>query len=532
MKFKDQLKIYIFPKLIMLLTKIGFSYETLGRLTFFNKSIPLAQAKSLGEFEVEGNEKPQHIYVLLMLSGSTFHLYIEAILALGLKKKGHQVTFVIDDNTLPINELKKINNEKEWDSQTKTDFIYASKLLIKLKLNHHSISEFISDAPNLIYNDKYNSILEASLLKHYKVGIISEDLPELTYKSNLIKESIAITTYIGEKVVKLNPDKVIMNHGIYSTWGPPFQLLLEAKIPTLVHSTGKRKHSQVFNWNQSGNTWEISEEWNRVKDIELSKSQLKTINDYLKSRILHKDDIYIYNFGDKTSKEETVLKLGLDTSKPVYTLFTNVLWDAASAHREIAFKNPIDWVIETIQWFNEHPEKQLIVKIHPAEIIIGTKMPFYDIIVSRITPKGNVKIIQPNEEINSWSIYEITDLGLVHTTTSGMELPLVNKPCIVVSQTHYRNKGFTMDINSKTEYFELLSNFDLNLVDTEKNRNEALKYAHLLFIRFQIPFNMFFENVTMDVRGFKYNRINEYMNDAVYDKIIDSIEHVKPIFND
>src|SRR5690606_5492122 len=122
---------------------------------------------------------------------------------------------------------------------------------------------------------------------------------------------------------------------------------------------------------------------------------------------------------------------------------------AASAQREIAFKNPVEWVIDTIDWFNKHPEKQLIVKIHPAEVVIGTNMPFYDIILERITPEKNIRIIKPNEKVNSWSIYDITTLGIVHTTTAGMEMPLVNKPCLVVSKTHFRDKGFTIDINSR-----------------------------------------------------------------------------------
>ena len=47
----------------------------------------------------------------------------------------------------------------------------------------------------------------------------------------------------------------------------------------------------------------------------------------------------------------------------------------------------------------------------------------------------------------------MTDLGIVHTTTSGMEMPLVNVPVVVVSNTHYRGKGFTIDVENKEDYF-------------------------------------------------------------------------------
>lgn len=530
MKLKDQIKLYLFPKLVLLLNTLGVDWEKLGKLSFFSKSVMLAQAGKLGKFKNDDPVYKQNIYVLELLSGSLFHLFIEALIGIGLKKKGHKVTFIIDDNTLPIHEMKKIGDEKNWDYRATRDYRYAAKFLETIGLDYIPVSDFIDDAGKLEYQGKYDSILEASLLKQYKVGVISKDLPELTEKTRLLKQSIAITDYIGRKLVQLQPDTVIMSHGIYSTWGPPFDVLTEHNIPTLVHGRGKKRHSQVFNWNKTGDSWDVSKEWENVKDKELSKKERAVLDSYLESRISHKDDVYVYNFGKETSQQETVKKLGLNADRPIYTLFTNVLWDAASAQREIAFNNPVEWVIETIRWFNQHPEKQLIVKIHPAEVVIGTKMPFYDIIIDRIAPSDNVKIIKPEEKVNSWSIYDITDLGIVHTTTAGMELPLVEKPCVVVSKTHYRNKGFTIDIESKEAYFNLLDGFDINDYDLSKHKKQALKYAYLLFIRYQIPFNLFYEEVSTDIRGFRKLSIEEYLKDPNFNNVITSIEKHESIF--
>lgn len=529
LKFKDQIKIYIFPVIANFLNKIGFSWEKLGT-TVLNKSVLLAQAKLLGEIPSVRKGNSKDYYFLTMLSGAHFMLSIESLLALSLKYKGHNVTLLIDDNVLPIHELKKINNEHNWNYQAYKDYIYASHFLKKLKINFRPLSEFIKDAGELFYDDKYNTILEATLLKQYKVGVISSNLPQLQEKTQLIKKAIAITDFIGKKLVKIKPDAVIMSHGIYSTWGPPFQVLDKNEIKILMYGRGKKRHTLKFDWNKTGDSWDVSEEWERVKDKELTKKELEEINTYLDSRISHKDDVFVYNFGKETTKNETIKFLGLDKNKPIYTLFTNVLWDAASAQREIAFTNPVEWVIETIKWFNEHPEKQLIVKIHPAEVVIGTNMPFYNIIIDKITPKDNIRIIKPDEKVNSWSIYDISELGMVHTTTAGMELPLVYKPCIVVSKTHYRDKGFTLDINSKEEYFNLLENFDKTSINYKENKKEALKYAYLLFIRYQIPFNMFYEEISTDVKGFRQISINDFFKNKVFKSIIEKIEKIEPIF--
>ena len=529
---KDWTIINIFPTIVRILHLLGFSYEKLGDISKLTASSMLVQAKNLSKINIEKNNAPQNIYVLEMVSGSTFHLFIEGLIALGLKKKGHKVTIILDHNFLPIHELKKAGKEDVWDYKANRAFVYASKFLTNLGIDYTTIEDFIGGESKISkYDFKYASILEATLLKHYKVGVISDDLPSLQSKKELIKKAIGISDAVGKKLVKINPDSVIMSHGIYSTWGPVFNVLDENNIPVLVHGRGKKRHSQVFNWNKTGDSWDVSDEWDRLKDKDLTKEELNEIHDYLDSRISHKDDVFVYNFGSKTEDNETIKYLGLDKDKPIYTLFTNVLWDAASAQREIVFNNPVEWVIETIKWFNEQTDKQLIVKIHPAEVVIGTNMPFYDIIIERVTPNKNVRIIKPKEKVNSWSIYDISTLGIVHTTTAGMEMPLVNKPCMVVSKTHYRSKGFTIDVNSKEEYYDLLKNFDSSKIDYIKNKEKALKYAYLLFMRYQVSFNFFFEEVSTQIKGFRYDTFERYMESKDFTKIIDNIENRNHIFD-
>ena len=102
---------------------------------------------------------------------------------------------------------------------------------------------------------------------------------------------------------------------------------------------------------------------------------------------------------------------------------------------------------------------------------------------------------------------------------------------MVVSQTHYREKGFTIDINSKEEYFTTLANFDESSINYDKNRDLALRYSYLLFIRYQIPFNMFFEEISTSISGFRYNNLDDYFTNAHFSNIIKVIENKTPIFN-
>ena len=58
-------------------------------------------------------------------------------------------------------------------------------------------------------------MIEAGLLKHYKVGILDDGLPLLKEKEQLLKDAARLSALVGDYVVSQNPDRVIMSHGIY-----------------------------------------------------------------------------------------------------------------------------------------------------------------------------------------------------------------------------------------------------------------------------------------------------------------------------
>jgi len=521
--FKYLIKLYVFPLAGAFLNQMGMPWKKLGR-SKLGREVLIAQVKKIKEtLVIEKQQQPLNIYFLTMLGGHTHNVSVDVVLGLGLKKKGHQVHFVLDDLCLPINEDRRNGQEANWDRISAKGFHFGKRYLNAAGLDVLLLSELI-DKRKEVDIAQFASIFEASLLKHYKVGVINEQLPRLAEKKKLIRQSINYTTQLGNHILSLKPDRVIMSHGIYSTWGPPFEILNEAGIPILTYSKTKRKKTEKFNWNYTADWWDVSEEWVRVKDTPLTSEQEKKIDEYLETRITHKDDVLVYNFGKLEAKTETLRRFKLNPDLPVFSLFTNVLWDAASAQREIAFDNPVNWVYETIDWFIKNPHLQLIVKIHPAEVVIGTNQPFADLIKAKYPNlPPNICLIEPAEKVNSWSIYEVTDLGLVHTTTAGMEMPLVNVPCVVVSKTHYRDKGFTVDIQSKEEYFSLLDSFKPGQFDMNQTSILAKRYAYLLFERYQMPFEVFDEIAWTDVRSLTFNTIDELFEKPYFDAIIDAI---------
>jgi len=67
-----------------------------------------------------------------------------------------------------------------------------------------------------------------------------------------------------------------------------------------------------------------------------------------------------------------------------------------------------------------------------------------------------IHVIEPAEKVNTYDLIELADLGLVYTTTVGLEMALRGIPVVVAGQTHYRGRGFTYDPASWVEYFKML----------------------------------------------------------------------------
>ncbi len=523
---KENFKLAVLPSIAKLLHKIGVSWKTLG-YSKINQYTVFAQSEVLHndkwKSQIDQADKKMNIVFLTILGGHIYNMNIDLALANVLRARGHNVKFILDDSRFPISQLQNSKNEESWVKLNLKNYLWGKKFIDIWNFPVNWVSEYKKSYSGDL---AFDEVLEASLLRHYKVGVLNDDLPRLEEVTNMTHESISISASLGQELSDLKPDAVIMSHGIYAMWGPAYQILRQNNIDVLTYGRGKKKGTSKFNWNCTADWWDVTEEWKSLSKRELTVSEESEIDSYLESRIEQKEDVFIYNFGDLESRQKTLKRFNLDENKTTYTLFTNVLWDAASAQREIVFTNPVEWVIDTIEWFRDNPDKQLLIKIHPAELVIGTNMKFVDIINNNIKDlPPNVILIDPSEKVNSWSIYSVTDLGIVHTTTVGMELPLRGIPCVVVSRTHYRGKGFTVDLDSKNEYFDYLQKFKKSMSLDQHIIKQAKKYAYLLFERYQMPLDLFDEKVSTDVRALKFNSIEELAQKPTISKVVKAIEN-------
>lgn len=189
--------------------------------------------------------------------------------------------------------------------------------------------------------------------------------------------------------------------------------------------------------------------------------------------------------GAKTAAEQ----LDLDLNRPVALLCTNVVGDSLALNRQLFTSGMAEWLAVTAKNFEAVDEAQLVVRVHPGEML-GAGHPSTDIVRSALPDMpSHVKLVGPDSDINTYDLIQLADIGLVYTSTVGLEMGMRGIPVIVAGDTHYRGKGFTTDPISMEDYLATVKraiNSDEEKLN-EDQRELAVRYAYRFF--FEYPFS-------------------------------------------
>jgi len=277
------------------------------------------------------------------------------------------------------------------------------------------------------------------------------------------------------------PDVVVLCNGFFLFEAICWELCRRKGIDVVTYERAFIKETMI--WRRGGPAcfFDLGDEWARWRDVELTESEAQQLDGYLQDRQVGRQTIDRYWVNPEFRSPER--------QRPgrLVALFANLTWDSAVIGQEVAFPSIQEWATATIAWFAEHPEHELLVRLHPAETRLPgkqTREPLEPFLRSAFPElPENVRIIAPDDPMSSYPIMAACDLGLVFTSTTGLELALAGKPVVVAGQTHYRDKGFTVDVSDREEYVAQLG----ALVDDPSSRAPDVdlvrRYAHMFFFK-------------------------------------------------
>ena len=423
---------------------------------------------------------------IFLFSSTHYWLEHEVMLGLALAGQGHDVSigyypyagWNIESNSFDVRRqavyTKSILNQVSPLIKTR-DLFRAQNLA-------DSLPETVRDAVNQVTIYDYMYALQKEEA--------DETDPFYDFRFNRNMQT-AKTLYMYLQTLK--PDVVIVPNGTILELGVAYRISRLLEIPTVTYEFSDQNQAIWLAQNDEIMLQNTDWLWKDAEKRRLTGKRLEQVEMLMSSR--QKAALY-GNFSRKWQKvpvegaDVIKKKIGLD-DRPVVLMATNVMGDSLTLGRQVFSKSMADWINGTIQYFIAIPEIQLVIRIHPGEALVKHGSILEMIKNSLPELPEHIHIIEPQAEVNTYDLMDLTSLGLVYTTTVGLEMALRGIPVVVAGQTHYRNRGFTHDPGSWVQYFKILSQLIGNIKSerlTEEQVKLALKYTYLFFFEYSHPF--------------------------------------------
>lgn len=231
--------------------------------------------------------------------------------------------------------------------------------------------------------------------------------------------------------------------------------------------------------------------WSAARATPLTDTEALAIEAYLGRRRLGGDTLD--NFWRHRVDDVARIRadLSLDAQRPLVVMFCNILWDSAVLGQDIAFASMGDWVTQGIRWAAAHPEVDLMVRIHPAEVQLvnhPTRERMAEHIATRVPSlPPNVRVVRADDPTSSYVLMDEAELVLVYTSTIGLEAAARGVPVLVAARTHYRDRGFTTDPVTDVDYWrsaDVVLSSPPDGAERARVGELANRYAALFFFRF------------------------------------------------
>lgn len=443
---------------------------------------------------------------------------IDSLLATALTFRGARVEFIYCDGLLPACQMldygfvpSRKRLVQKGPQADICDICSASGLanIAPLGLPTHLLSDYVEDtdredAKNFAHDvaklgldangDARISHARAGALRFYGREKMRDDAESKGMLKNYL-EAAFLADKSAQKIFSDNRfDVVIAHHGIYVPQGLIANAAHDHNVRLVTWHPAYRKGRFIYQHDDTYHRAMIHEPVESWRSKTLTPAQEQDLSSYLSSREIGSQDWITFQRQSPQDSFDVHAAYDLDPNKDMLLLAANVAWDARLHYPESAFGSMIDWVVSTIEWFSENPDKQLIIRCHPGEVTNTPKaLDRLDMMIAERYPNlpENVRVIPADDPVNTYTLAKSAKGVLVYNTKMSMEMAARGKPVVVAGDAWIRGKGFSRDADSPEAYTKLLDSDETFTPLNAEAVAHARQYTYHFFFRRCIPFDAF-----------------------------------------
>lgn len=400
----------------------------------------------------------------------------------------------------------------------RTKYQRVLRYLAELQCPGLSLIPLLSVSPTELPEDVLNQVYRQTFLDvQYIMQIEEIDMKSNPYQRSKYEARLQRNLRFSSAFITLlkqgHYDTILMPSGMVLEYGMAYRLAKLYGVRSVSYESHFKPGNIIVSNHAPAIALDTTNEWHRDMPHILSPERRKRVLDFLKVR--EKPSTIsrpgLYQIAPKSKPSELFVRLGLSPDRPIALLCTNVFGDGAVLDRDLAFRSMIDWIRKTIECFVKHPNYQLIVRVHPAEFRLRPEQQVKTAVRTSFSAlPDHIHIIESQDLINTYSLMDLSTLGLVYTSTTGIEMAMRGIPVVTVARTHYRGKGFTIDSDTQSQYFEIIEmwrNDPDKLATTQRQVELAWCYFDMYMFQFPKPFPWKLASFSEDISLWPISRV-------------------------
>jgi hypothetical protein len=488
--------------------------------------------KELGVWAARGadNPDPNRLFAILSFTNLPMHAKFHSMVAKAMQLRGYMPLIFTKSGSHFGHEYYRmfgIQQLIKWDDFSRQN-PWAEEQAQEVVKGFHLDTPTISTAKCLQFHgvDVGKHALSMVCRKRIEGHLDLSDPSILSLLREQLGQAVR-HTLLAERFLSENPvEKMLVRDAGYIPNGPIYEVALNRGVDCTVLEFGQRRSTWIFKRYTTETRGQhyfslAPETWENVKKRPWTFRHEKALDEELAARY-HPDSMddtrRLQSGKQRLPPDEVRSRLGLDLKKKTAVIFSHVAWDAAFFFGECLFEDFEDWLFQTVKFVSTAPEcrrMNWIIKEHPFNVFKlqreRIKTSSEQRLLHPLMPlPEHVRFMPATTEINTQSLFPLVDCVLTVNGTVGMEFPCFGVPAVVAGTGRYSGYGFTIEPQTRDEYFEILRNLDRLERLGSSVQELARKHFYTLMIGKQISFE--------DIAPMELRRIHEAQSD-VHDNI-------------
>ncbi len=239
----------------------------------------------------------------------------------------------------------------------------------------------------------------------------------------------------------------------------------------------------------------LREYWHQWADVPLSSDELEDVTRYMSDREHGRNLVGLVYASAPQPLDDVRAQLGLQADRPVWVLFTSSD-DEVVGHDDYlsAFASQLEWIERTVEHARRNPQIDLVIRAHPntgGRRSVGfNRIQLEQLRRLRQNLPPNARMVDPDDDVSSYSLMDISTVALVWVSTVGIELACKGKHVVVAAGSSISGMPFAHTVESAAGYDEMLESMHALPPGAAcaEIRRLALRFAYGSFFRLRIPF--------------------------------------------